>query len=282
MQSSTTVLCRAVVMLTCLVVVPLLALFGTSLPQMARTLLDRPVNRDTAANQSLDEAPAFAANDAATGMTAASPPLDSPRVNLPDGRPATYPQPGTTPAGPLNPGPSTYPVPQPGALANRAGGMVPVGYNAPVGDRIVAPPPWRSNPSGYPSGGSSPGGVGDAGRSVPAQPAALVPVTPSPGDSTQAGAPVVPGRSAAGANVLPAAPSTAGAFLGIQERLRGMGATYYRLESWGSQQPLFRFQCEMALDESPHLTRHFEATDGDPLRAMSKVLAEVEVWKAGR
>ena len=77
------------------------------------------------------------------------------------------------------------------------------------------------------------------------------------------------------------APSTAGAFLGIQERLRGLGATYYRLESWGSQQPLFRFQCEMALDESPHLTRHFEATDGDPLRAMSKVLAEVEAWKAG-
>ena len=271
MQSSTTVLCRALVMLTCLIAVPLVALFGTSLPQMARTLLDRRADSGTAAtHQSLDEAPAFAADDTGRGMTVTSPPLDGPRVNLPDSGLPAYPRPGAAPAGLTNSGQSPHPFPQPGAPANHAGGMVPVGYDAPIGKRIVAPPPWRSDPSGYPSGGSAPGGVDDAGRAGAAQPSALVPATPCPGTAPQAGA-----------DVSPASPSTAGAFLGIQQRLRGLGATYYRLESWGSQQPLFRFQCEMALDESPHLTRHFEATDGDPLRAMSKVLAEVEGWKAG-
>lgn len=282
MQSSTTVLCRALVMLTCLITIPMVALFGTSLPQMARTLLDRRVDPgEAAANERFDEAPSFAADGAAMDPTATSPPLEGPRVNIPDRGPTAYARHGTTPAGPPNSGPSARPLPQPVGPANHADGMVPVGYDAPVGHRMVTPPPWRRDPAGQATGGSAPGSAGDASRAGAVQPAALVPVTPFPDAAPQAGAPVAPGVPAVGGNASPALMSSAEAFLAIQERLRRLGATYYRLESWGSQQPLFRFQCEMALDESPHLTQHFEATDGDPLRAMSKVLAEVETWKAG-
>jgi hypothetical protein len=280
MQSSTTLLCRALVMLTCLIVLPLVALFGTSLPQVAGTLLDRRVGQGTAAaKESLDAAPAFVADGAAPGMTTAPPPLDRPRVNLPDGSPTANLRPGAAPAGPPNAGPGAQPFPQPGFPPNHTG-MVPVGYDAPAGNHIVAPPAWRNDPSINSSGGFVTDGRVDGTGAAPARPAALVPVAPFSDGPPRAAVPVAPERLAAGADGSPS--SASGAFLGIQERLRGLGATYYRLESWGSQQPLFRFQCEAALDGSPHLTQHFESTDGDPLQAMGKVLAEVEAWKAGR
>ena len=38
MQSTTTVVCRALVMVVCLITIPLAALFGTSLPDLIKTL----------------------------------------------------------------------------------------------------------------------------------------------------------------------------------------------------------------------------------------------------
>ena len=67
----------------------------------------------------------------------------------------------------------------------------------------------------------------------------------------------------------------------IQHRLRQLGATYYLLELWGSEGQ-YRFYCKMALGGNPDFSRYFEATDSDPLRAMAKVLAQVESWRAGR
>jgi hypothetical protein len=77
----------------------------------------------------------------------------------------------------------------------------------------------------------------------------------------------------------PAAPEQ---FTMIQERLRQLGATYYLLESWGNRQDLFRFYCKMAIGGNPNFTRHFEATDSEPLRAMALVLEQVETWRANR
>lgn len=70
-------------------------------------------------------------------------------------------------------------------------------------------------------------------------------------------------------------------FRSIQERLRKLGATYYLLESWGSEQQLYRFYCKMAVGGNPDYTHYFEATHADPLQAMQQVLLQVEGWRGG-
>jgi hypothetical protein len=73
-----------------------------------------------------------------------------------------------------------------------------------------------------------------------------------------------------------------GQFIATQRRLRELGATYYLLETWGSQGELFRFYCKAAVAGNASYTRYFEATDTEPLRAMAKVLEQVQEWRAGR
>jgi hypothetical protein len=70
-------------------------------------------------------------------------------------------------------------------------------------------------------------------------------------------------------------------FLRIQNRLRTLGATYYLLETWGNDQRLYRFYCEMAVAGDANFTRCFEATHSDPIGAMHTVLSQVEDWRAG-
>jgi subtilase family serine protease len=74
-------------------------------------------------------------------------------------------------------------------------------------------------------------------------------------------------------------PTTADRFAYIQDQLRRLGATYYLLESWGDEQPLYRFYCKMAIGGNAGYTRYFEATDANPLQAMAQVLREVETWR---
>jgi hypothetical protein len=68
-------------------------------------------------------------------------------------------------------------------------------------------------------------------------------------------------------------------FRDIQERLREWGATYYVLESWGNDQPLYRFYCKMAVGKSDDYVHCFEATHADPFQAMVQVLRQVEAWR---
>jgi hypothetical protein len=75
---------------------------------------------------------------------------------------------------------------------------------------------------------------------------------------------------------------TDGQFVATQRRLRDLGATYYLLETWGSQGQLFRFYCKVAIAGNASYTRYFEATDSEPLQAMAKVLEQVQGWRAGR
>jgi hypothetical protein len=70
-------------------------------------------------------------------------------------------------------------------------------------------------------------------------------------------------------------------FLKIQNRLKSLGATYYLLETWGNDQRMYRFYCEMSMAGDADFTRCFEATHNDPIGAMQKVLAQVEDWRAG-
>lgn len=84
---------------------------------------------------------------------------------------------------------------------------------------------------------------------------------------------------------IPAAPAPTesvaerGALTQYQQWLQQQGATYLALETWGSQQQLFRCHCQMAMGGNPNCTRHFEATSADPLQAMAQVVAQVEAWR---
>ncbi len=80
----------------------------------------------------------------------------------------------------------------------------------------------------------------------------------------------------------PSQPAETDRFTQIQNRLRQLGATYFLLESMGGPQPTYRFHCRMAVGGNPSITRPFEATEAEPLRAMSQVLQQVEAWASGQ
>jgi hypothetical protein len=81
--------------------------------------------------------------------------------------------------------------------------------------------------------------------------------------------------SAAGADVSPELRRR------VETRLQELGATSYRLESWGQDGSFFHFHCRMAVDGCPGCTRHFEHVAPGAAEAMTAVLAEVETWRAG-
>jgi hypothetical protein len=68
-----------------------------------------------------------------------------------------------------------------------------------------------------------------------------------------------------------------GRFEQIQNRLQALGATYFRLETFGSDRKLYRFQCEMPI-VAAGAVQHFEATSENPLFAMESVLVEIDRW----
>jgi len=62
--------------------------------------------------------------------------------------------------------------------------------------------------------------------------------------------------------------------------LEKLGATEYRLTPWGTQGKMYHFQCQMEVLPGRSLwTRHFEATASSPSEAMQKVLDEVLQWR---
>jgi hypothetical protein len=61
--------------------------------------------------------------------------------------------------------------------------------------------------------------------------------------------------------------------------LRQMGAANYSLEEWGNG---YRFKCAVSLGNKIDFTRHFEATDADPLATVRQVVGEVTAWQNAR
>ena len=223
-QSSFAMAFRAIVMLCCLILVPLVALFGTTLPETVKRIVQHQLDANTAsAAPSSSEPFAFAPaatqpspmmpDPAAPAPLALAPAAASPIGALP---PAAFP--GTNASPPAAPS-----------------GVIPAAYSAPL----------------------QPMGAGAAGGTI----ASVATVTMGPA------VPMVPNVDR---------------FTYLKDRLRDLGATYYLLETWGNQGQLFRFYCKMAIGGSPNYARYFEATDADPLRAMSAVLEQVETWRAAR
>jgi hypothetical protein len=226
-QSSLTMAFRAMVMLSCLILVPVIALFGTTLPETIKRAVQRQLDGNTASAAPSNPVPlAFVPAENTPGVNA-------PVVAMP-GQPAPLP--------------------------------VPTGTAAPI-----AMVPSESNPgmNYYPSAG--PSGVVPAAYIAPAAPMAGAP---------QAG--TIPGTAATGTGGAGFGAAGTDRFTVLKDRLRDLGASYYLLETWGSQGQLFRFYCKVAVGGSPNYARYFEATDADPLRAMSAVLEQVEGWRAGR
>jgi hypothetical protein len=197
MQSSAAVTFRALVMLTCLVVIPLVAVFGISpLQDAVKKALDGPWAARLGLSKNNAAAPPAFEPIATAGSTLSVAPKQ-----LPTGVEANAIL--SVPARPIV------------ALGDPSAGVIPAGYDAP----------------------------GDSAR--PLAPAAQASPTIEP-------------------------------FTAIQNRLRQLGATYYLLESWGTQQQLYRFHCRIAVGGNPDYTHYFEATGVDPLATMAQVVQQVE------
>lgn len=247
MSKSIAFACRVVVMLSFLIAIPLIALFGKSLPDVAETVWKywkKPAQENAWVNA--EEAPLFS-------PAAATP-------ELPDGFPSSQQQVALT--------------------SNTDNSTIPAAYLAPsTPSQSMVPSPSPYVPSTVPSNAYPPRG----GEQRPFSDPGLVTTESAPAYASQ---PLVPMQTASptavsqapGASQLPPS-SQDGEFQQISQRLQELGATYYRLESWGSGRPLFRFQCRMAIMGSSGLTRQFEATDQDPAQAMRQVLNQIEAWK---
>lgn len=254
MRSTTLVALRALIMLACLVAVPLVAVFGTSLKDWFG---------DSPASVSEPASPIPVAEHEPDAT--AYPPVEDPYVQPPvDGVPPRENLQGHSPllapasaGGTLAVGgrPTIVPhhpravvdrqEPEPAAESESRESAAPT--------RSVEPfPPAERQPPRYDTEPTDPRGS-----------AAVDPELPLTNDT----------------GLAEASDRTAPDFVQIQQRLQELGATYYRLETWGKRQ-LFRFHCRMSIRADSPYTRHFEATDTDPLKAMQRVLDQIETWRA--
>jgi len=232
-------------MLACLVAIPLAAVFGTSLPDMVTALLNGRWDTLFAVDQGgMGEAP----------ILQPFVPSDGPPHAIAEQMPSLW----MPTVGPPPPSDSIVPAPMPHY------GVVQAGYDVPMDQAsirladTVDPVSLRAD------------GVGVAGVESQAYefPAITAGERPIPTQVTSGGASV--GRA------------SVDQFTYIQERLRELGATRYLLEYWGDQRQLYRFYCRIAIGGNANYTHYFEATDSEPLEAMSRVLRQVEAWRAAR
>ncbi len=214
MQSSAVVTLRALVMLVCLVVVPLAAIFGSSLPQAFNSLVQ---GRGLPSLAGMARAPDDARSRGGDAPIFASSP-----------EPAVRDEPGPPPR-----------------RIDDTGSLWAPGAVMPAADRSATEAaPSAEMARSAPSGGLS---------------------SPSPGHAGPAA---------------PRDPRTSGVdFQQIERRLRGLGATYYLLETWGNAGQMYRFHCKVSVPSDASQTQHFDATHSDPLQAMHKVLEQVEQYR---
>jgi hypothetical protein len=253
MESSTVLIFRIFVMLSCLLIVPMAAIFGSAFPDVVKSVLvDRIMHWATGKapqNKPTGTVGAFgtvgpAPHDGAPAVGADA--TEAPRWGAPGNAATWQSQDPDLPHGPV--------VPAAAGLTDPAIDNQQAGYVVPAG---TAP---------YPSA------TGDSAYAATA-PDALAAAPSQPRDGPQPS-----GLPPSGAAPLAA---QADPFTVMEQKLREYGATYYLLETWGNNGELFRFHCKMAIGKNSHYTRHFEATDRDALRAMNQVLERVEAWRAG-
>jgi len=275
-------------MVMCVVVLPLVALFGTSLPDTIKQVLQRQFGVNVA-SFSLSSWTAWPSGAAPSGPIPLDPTAKEPL-------PAVPPSGGTellSPSGLSQPASLQASI-APAALAPAAAApttmtlsTLPAAVTAPATAMPVAPGMAVAIAPATALAALS-----------PARPLAVASAWPDHSSASQAAAGVVPagfqaqidanraGRAPAGNTaILPAGGAGLNGgdrFTLMQSRLKELGATYTLLESWGSKGDLYRFYCKLAIGGNVNYTRYFEATDPDSFSAMAKVLQQVEAWRAGR
>jgi hypothetical protein len=76
--------------------------------------------------------------------------------------------------------------------------------------------------------------------------------------------------------------ANSGALADGEQRLRELGATYYRLEAWGSDGSFYRCSCSVPLNPRSRATRHFESIEAAPSQAIDALIKQVEIWRTKR
>lgn len=277
--SSTVTTLRALVMLACLVGIPTIALRGKVDPDMIRSYLIQKLGGsipEPDTRTGLDEAPPFVPPVAGSMETAAGHPSSASALSAASvlqsahvpSRSMGY-QPWNEPLSSSEnhfqqsaPSPRIAQPPPtvsqgPAAQAGRRPDAVLANYDSPAGTASGTVPV----PPGYRDMGA---GAGMRDKTDPAGPVRY-PMVGLPSQAAQ---------TAGG-------PDTVDQFLYVQQRLRDLGADYYLLENWGNQGECYRFHCRISVANSANFTKHFEATDSQPLGAMTRVLADVESWRLG-
>jgi len=70
--------------------------------------------------------------------------------------------------------------------------------------------------------------------------------------------------------------------LAIRENLVRRGAQYMRLDEVAGEPVAYHFYCLMPVSDRAVYSRRFATIDSDPIRAMARVLDEVECWQNKR
>ena len=266
MESSTVLAFRIFVMLSCLIIVPMAAIFGSAFPDVVKTVLvDRIVAWSTGNPYEPASAPAQP-----TGFAEVPP---SGGANQAAGGADRWEAP-------------RWPAQNTGAVAGGGGGPQPGGVvaagtpgaQATAGNQSasfnVAAEPNRGGPASNPLqrvGAEVPYRNVAADNRLGTKPFA------NPGNLTS-----VANDPSAASQGVPRPLEQPDRFTIMERKLREYGATYYLLETWGNEGELYRFHCRMAISNNPNYTRQFEGTDRDALKAMAQVLEHVEAWRAGR
>lgn len=261
MQSSTMVALRTMVMVTCLVAVPLAAVVGTALPKVLKSALQgqtASLSREADSPDAPDEdepqpplihSPLLAAEADDTASTA-SPDKQPPGVAAPVAR-------------------ITAVRPAPAAPVATITDVRPV-----ASDRIAQTAPlWNAAPRTARSSATRQ----TTAHSLTERPLVKTGYSPPPPH-------VAPIRTAEDGDAplasldRPAKPNDS--FARSERRLRELGATQYRLETWGAQSELYRCTCNVPVRPRSRAARHFEGIEPAPSEAIDAVIHQVERWRA--
>ena len=271
--SSTTTTLRALVMLVCLVGIPIIAVRGTAVPAMIREYLIQKLGGavpEPEIQAELAEAPPFVPPPAGSNQPSAAFPFAAATPSA-----GTILQPATGSAEPYAAPSSNRPAssydqfqsrtPYGSSSAPQMAHQGPVGYTG-NSEAVLAN---YDSPPGLANDSTPPTPMGYPPRDTEGRVHGYVESFPSGQNPPPQVAQSVGGVS------------TVDQFVHIEKRLRELGAEYYLLENWGNQGECYRFHCRIAVANSANFTKHFEATDSQPLGAMTQVLADVESWRRG-
>ncbi|HJT32870.1 MAG TPA: hypothetical protein VJ783_12590 [Pirellulales bacterium] len=264
MQSSTMVALRTMVMVTCLVAVPLAAVVGTALPKVLKSAL----HGETASFASRADSPGVVIED--------EPQSPAVRAPLLAGEVAE----ASSEAAPGDEPPADDPVPVARITGVRPAAARPVATITDVRPTTTTglaqtAPLWSAPPR---TARPSAGGQATVQSRAP-RPLLKTDYTPPPIQSTAIR--VDDGPEAPLASLeRPAGPNDS--FARSERRLRELGATHYRLETWGARGEFYRCTCNIPVRPRSPAARHFESIEPAPSEAIEAVIRQVEHWRTER